>query len=307
MHGLNVELFLGKSKDCANPYSKTNGLVLYIHNSSFMVTEELMQNGIEIPMGTETNIGINRIYVSKKPLPFNENHPCVVLDEKESFPNEMVKKTFNLNNGIYSQLSCKQLCQQEYFIREHECSDPYLPFTDPKFKPCKRTDRHFYRNESLLDDNDEYNKCLSMCQIDCDEFRFLFTVSNLEFPTLNYVDIIQNKPLLKAKFNTEDFTNKPYREEIKSAVLAFSVYYQTDLYRSIVDSEKMTQTAIVSQVGNYTGLFLGASFLSVVELCGLGLNLALALRKKAAPNKNAIQDSKKEESDSDSNSDSDDD
>ena len=42
MYGLNVELFLGKSKDCANPYSKTNGLVLYIHNSSFMVTEELM-------------------------------------------------------------------------------------------------------------------------------------------------------------------------------------------------------------------------------------------------------------------------
>ena len=68
MHGLNVELFLGKSKDCANPYSKTNGLVLYIHNSSFMVTEELMQNGIEIPMGTETNVGITTEFLCPRSL-----------------------------------------------------------------------------------------------------------------------------------------------------------------------------------------------------------------------------------------------
>ena len=58
-YGLHLELFLGKSADCPNPFSKTSGLILYIHNSSYMVTEELMQNGIEIPMGTETNIGRN--------------------------------------------------------------------------------------------------------------------------------------------------------------------------------------------------------------------------------------------------------
>ena len=40
---------------------------------------------------------------------------------------------------------------------------------NPKMDVCDRTDRHFYRNESLLDDNEEYNKCVGMCQIDCDE------------------------------------------------------------------------------------------------------------------------------------------
>ena len=252
-------------------------------------------------MGTETNIGINRIYVSKLPLPYNGNNPCVVLEEKSSFANENIEKTVKLN-GIYSQFACKQLCQQEFFMREKKCSDPYLPFGDLQMQKCNRTDRNFYRNESLLDENEEYNQCIDKCQIDCDEFRFQFTVSNLEFPTLNYVDVIRKKPSLKSKFLDDDF-GKQYRDSIKSAVLAFNVYYQTDLYRSIVDSEKMTQTAIVSQVGNYTGLFLGASFLSVVELCGLGLNLVLAMKKQSKTNKNAVQDSKKKDSDSDSDSD----
>lgn len=233
-------------------------------------------------------------------LPFNSDNPCVVLEEKSSFANEMIEKTVK-KNGKYSQVACTQLCQQEFFMRVKKCSDPYLPFFDKSFAVCPRTDLNLYRNESLLDADVNYERCLDMCQIDCDEFRFQYTISNSEFPTLNYVDVIKKKPQLKDKFR-DDELNDQYRAAIKNSMVAFNVYYQTDLYRSIVDNAKMEQTTIVSQVGNYTGLFLGASFLSVVEICGLGLNIMLAYKNQKSKN-NKTAAASAEKSDSETNSD----
>ena len=294
--GLHVELFMGKRTTCASPFSKTSGLLLYIHNNSYPITEELMQNGIEVAMGSETSVGVDRLYVSKLPLPYNQNNPCVDLTVTDSFANQKVEDTYRKNNMIYSQKACLQMCQQEFFARTQQCSAKFLPFGDPKMASCNRT---VYQNESLSDNDSEYLKCRDMCLIDCEEFRFQFTVSSSEFPSTNYVDALQRKADFRNKFTDSELKDM-YRKEIRGSLVAFNVFYQTDLYRAIVDSPKMVQTTIVSQVGNYTGLFLGASFLSVVEVCSLGLNLALAfgLKKK----KNAVAEASSSTTDSTSES-----
>jgi hypothetical protein len=50
-NGLQMQLYVGSQEECRSPLSSTSGLILYVHNDKYTLTEE--DNGINVQPGTE--------------------------------------------------------------------------------------------------------------------------------------------------------------------------------------------------------------------------------------------------------------
>ena len=71
-----------------------------------------------------------------------------------------------------------------------------------------------------------------------------------------------NNSILKSKFPEVQLTY----DLIKQSVLALNVFYDNLAYTEITQQPKMQIFDIISNVGGLLGLFIGISFLSVIEI-----------------------------------------
>jgi hypothetical protein len=121
-----MELFVGSQDECKSPLSSTSGLVIYVHNHAYTLTEE--DNGIQVQPGTEATIAVDRTTVKKLPRPYSD---CFQSLETVNIKNvDLIKRTLNLTN-IYTQQYCLQLCYQDFLMKYCDCFDHTLP----NFKP----------------------------------------------------------------------------------------------------------------------------------------------------------------------------
>lgn len=114
-NGLNLIFFLKLPK---NKYavSNSNGLKIFVHNSSF---SPLSSEAIDVKPGTLTNIGIKRSFTYKYPYPYSE---CIDLSSFDS----ILYRYFIKNNKTYRQSDCFDLCFQKIII--DNCGCYYLNF-----------------------------------------------------------------------------------------------------------------------------------------------------------------------------------
>jgi hypothetical protein len=98
-------------------------MVVYIHNSSYNVTEEF--NGIELEPGAETNIAIDRTVYSKQPKPYSV---CIQTNQQlDSDASRFAIQTLE-KFAKYNQVTCMQLCYQNYLLKKFNCYDRLLPY-----------------------------------------------------------------------------------------------------------------------------------------------------------------------------------
>lgn len=162
-YGLQMELFIGSQEDCKSPLSTTSGLVIYVHDSTYTLTEE--DNGIQVKPGMETDIAIDRTMVEKLAKPFSD---CFMNDDSdERKESKLVKQTIELTK-IYTQQYCLQLCYQEFLIEFCECYDHTLPNFNPQnYSACPKFIDSLYNCQYLIKrlfyngKNDEH--CLKDC------------------------------------------------------------------------------------------------------------------------------------------------
>lgn len=57
--GLRMELYVGTQDECKSPLSTASGLIAYVHNHTYTLTEE--DNGLLVKPGTETYIALDRV------------------------------------------------------------------------------------------------------------------------------------------------------------------------------------------------------------------------------------------------------
>lgn len=117
-----MELFIGSQEDCKSPLSSTSGLVIYVHNHAYTLTEE--DNGIQVQPGTEATIAVDRTTVKKLPKPYSDCFQST--DDIDPKYAELSARTKNLT-GIYTQQYCLQLCYQNFLIKFCDCFDHTLP------------------------------------------------------------------------------------------------------------------------------------------------------------------------------------
>jgi hypothetical protein len=126
------------------------------------------------------------------------------------------------------------------------------------------------------------------CPFECEvsDYNYEF-VSSSDFPTLSYyLQNYQNNSLILSKFGNE--TQMSY-ENVRKSITRVSIYYNHLRDTQIVDSIKTQVFDLVSSIGGLLGLFLGFSFLSLIELVEIGFQSILVLVKHSANKKRSFK------------------
>ncbi len=76
-------------------------------------------DGIELAPGTETNIAVDRTFVSKMSSPYSD---CVSNQNPLESPNEFIEQTVSYFQN-YTQQKCMDLCYQNFLKKTRNCYD----------------------------------------------------------------------------------------------------------------------------------------------------------------------------------------
>ena len=274
LNGLQMELFLGLEEKMA-PWLFTSGMRIFVHNASVIPSSD---EGIDISPGSKTNIAVSREFDYNLPEPYSR---CILLDN--GFASDLYNLTIRLNqtyrqrfefflintniNKLFlynNQRDCQELCIQREVIRECGCAMPFVydfsfqsKCTTFNQSDCIR-DVVYANISKIVEDCDE-------CPLECSSVRYKLVRSFADYPTAAHAaQIIQsNKSILHRNVISDYQSNLT---SIRGSFLAFNVYYSDLSYTEISALPKITPVDFICGLGGNVGLFIGASFLTLVEL-----------------------------------------
>jgi hypothetical protein len=194
--------------------------------------------GIDIPLGN-TQIKIDREYYQNLAEPYNN---CIKQDTSEyiSFLFQYFKKI----NKTYKQIDCFDLCINEIMMNTCNISASFKLdsfqdyFNDMNTALCLRGYYFQFMNKQIQ----LPHKCLSLCPIECDSINYKIEQNSFQIPnnySLNQLDLNKYVNIL--------------------------INYQNNQYTLISQSPKMQLFDLISSVGGLISLFLGFSFLTLIE------------------------------------------
>jgi hypothetical protein len=255
-YGLKMELYVGIQEECKSPLSTSSGLLIYIHNYSYSLTEE--DNGLLVKPGTQTNIALDRTIVKKLPYPYSD---C--FDDIKTYSlkkTDLIQRTINLT-GTYSQQYCLQLCYQGFLIEFCDCYDPTLSkFRPERLSPCPKFIDSLYNCQYLIEKlfyngkNDEY--CLKQCPKECDYIKFDTTISNIKYPAKGYHEIINDYNTRTKIINDGELDSK--------GTLSVNIFYASGTYTKIQEKPAVEPHNLPADVGGIE-LYLLNFFLNHTE------------------------------------------
>ena len=264
-YGLQLELYIG-NPDTNSPMSLTTGAILFINNQSSPV--RITDPGIELSPGTQTNIGVNRMFIYKLPEPYSN---CVqnMADSKKFNKENFVQNTFQINQN-YSQNFCIELCYESFLLNECNCSDiNKKDLTSNYSEPChadKQSLLCFFDMKNKFFDWNFNENCKMSCPIECERVTYkIASLSTADFPSLFYEKILLNNSFIQQKFNIDykslnqdyDDESTDYYETFKKSLLSVNIYYDTDTYEKVTETPETSFETLLANLGGQFGLFLG--------------------------------------------------
>ena len=254
-NGLSLIFF---SSEPENKYSSsfTHGFKVYIHNRSLSPSPA---EAINIQPSKSTDIAIKRTFIHKEPYPYSS---CIHLSSFESIFYEYFKSV----NKTYRQADCFELCLQNNIMKNCSCYDYSYPRINNSFSPC-------FTKPEILCTIYQYNyfrrfkmseECLKLCPLECDSVKYDVSMSSLDFPSKFVFDIYKNFGLFNGTF-----------ESFKQNLLQVNIFYPSLTYTKISESPKMSITDLLSNLGGTLGLYIGISFLSLIEIVEMLIELLL--------------------------------
>jgi hypothetical protein len=117
-YGLKLELYIGTQDECKSPLATASGIIMYIHNYTYTLTED--DNSILLRPGAETNIALDKTRMKKLPYPYSDCFDSIeTYDIKKS---KLIQRTIGLTTqNVYSQQYCLQLCYQDFLLEFCDC------------------------------------------------------------------------------------------------------------------------------------------------------------------------------------------
>jgi hypothetical protein len=181
------------------------------------------------------------------------------------------------NNKTYSQANCVNLCLQQIIINKCRCYNADFEKLNGEI-PCDA----FEKSQCLVEAYDEYMKnmkklCLPYCPLECDHQIYQKTITFTKYPTRKYAEqLLLTNPFIQSKIYSSNRTIS--YELIKESVLSFNIYYEDLSYVEYRQSPKTRPADLISNIGGIVGVFIGASFLSFVEIVECAIELVLILK-----------------------------
>ena len=224
-----------------------SGVYVVVHNQSALPFT--LPDGINIPTGYTTYIGINRNFINKLSSPYSN---C--LNELQA-QNDYAKVLFgyfsDLNVTYYDQNLCYTLCFQDQLIDQCACSDISTPPIRNSMYCVNLTQIDcLYEFDSFFTSTDIDLLCKSACPEKCHTIEYdLMTNSMATFPTLTYL-----KNQQAGNWSSYMFPNGTDADLIefgRTGFLKLIINYDNLYYTSIVEHPSTSSNVLFGYLGNF--------------------------------------------------------
>jgi len=203
-------------------------LMVYIHNHTQMPAT-IYNKGHFISKGLNNYLMIKRIYDQKLESPYND---CFKDVSQYSF-NKTIINFLKSKNRDYTQKECYYLCRNLKFNEFNYCNCT-LPSLDHEiWNDCDYSALDSNCYSQLIDDLIKDDLCFNYCPLECDSFTY---------ETLLYVELRNEQ------------------------VFRFIIYFEDFKYTLINQQPKIELFDLISNLGGILGLFIGFSFISLLEM-----------------------------------------
>ena len=251
--GLLIQLFNIPSQNKISSVL-SEGLVLFIHNQSISPSASM---GVNVDPSKQTDISIQRTFIQKEPYPYSD---CIDLN---NFNSDYYKFLIGLNR-TYRQQDCFDLCLQKKIIDLCDCYDLSFPMVSNS-TPCLSLEqfnctRFAYVKFKSSKINEE---CLALCPLECESINYDLLISSTASLSKQGYDSIEK---LIDRFTSGFSQNKLTYDEVRQRFIVLNVYYADLSYVRISETPKTSFFDLLSNLGGTLGLYIGISFLSLVEL-----------------------------------------
>lgn len=252
-YGLQFYLYLGDYK--VVNFTVIDGIKLIVHNSSIDpgYYGGDSAGGINVPSGLFSEIKVNRGFSYKLPSPYNN---CL----------KDVKSLNAFNSDLYRFI----IQNTSYSYRQEDCFNYCFGREVTKNKTNESSTESIVHYETLSDldlDSENVdsmiNKCKLECPLECDSIKYDIGFSSTKFSN-DYINYIRSFSI--------SLTDIVY----------VNVYYECLAYTEINELVKTDVWDLIANIGGNLGLFIGFTFLNLVELIELIFEIFIILvqRKK---------------------------
>lgn len=304
---LSMVLYLDEEEDlkcrphCTHEFTEVGGGKALVH--PFRTYPEIEKRGVNLLPGASNQLLINEVRKTMNKFP--RGSPC--LNDPKSLK-VMGFKVFDNGSTVpakeemnYTQLLCTSLEYQKLLIQECNCLDALLPIP----WQANKTDFVFCGNINLTNVKtnlqcqrrvkaESQQKINDMCEMPCEDLEYFVELTQLRWPQkpqiLNHYKKIKDRVYFERKL-------KVYEEidEMENPTLALNKlrntntfeqnFLQMEVLRTSFDviqyKEEMEYTlpTVLSQIGGICGIFLGFTFVTLLELVELMYRLLLAWKQ----------------------------
>ncbi|RNA24739.1 acid-sensing ion channel 4 [Brachionus plicatilis] len=277
-NGLQIVLNVSVPRELSH-LNHRRGAVVFIHNHT-----EIPSNFLMAPVGFETFISVSRVFIKKIKKPYTDCDGDT--DNPDAFDSEIFK--FIHSKGFkYSQRFCMSVCLQKFLLERCNCLSSFYPLIEQNVQVCSnfihliecaRSNRYEFSSNSEIS-----GSCLAMCPLECESSRLEKTYSMVDFLNQEWEEIVQHF------FNETGLEERKLKEEI----LSINIFYEDLDYTLISERESFNLISLISNLGGIAGLFLGASFLSLLEFVELFVNFIILWTKKLSKGDKIVEIKKK--------------
>lgn len=277
LNSLRVHLFAGFPSNFNEKLFQEEGFHVNVHN--FSTDPEYVNGfsfaGIKIPIGFITHIIANRIFTHKLEKPYSN---CIrdfsKFDSFDSFIYDSMQET---TNYTYRQKDCIHYCiAKEMMVKCNITGilDRYDKIWND-YWTSENSDCLYRTYKNSVNKNlNEF--CANYCPLECISNTFQIATSISNFPnSYGAFTLIKNKKIIR-KFG-ENYTIT--QEDLRKTMIGFEVYYDELKYTKISEVEKVKVVDLIANIGGVLGLFIGVSFLSLVEILELILEMFFVLNE----------------------------
>jgi hypothetical protein len=251
------------------------GAHIRIGNRSYLTDDTFDE--ILLSPGYITSVSVDRSFKFLLAKPYSQ---CDIDNAHRAFSSKFYNIIYH-SKYEYTQQLCLFTCYQSELIKVCDCSDPWFISLFDK-DVCETNNQtecllKVYINTYLPEHSDFLNKyCLINCPLECNRTEYKYTIASNQLDPTWFSDFILKRPNI-----SKDFMNKTIdMNKVRESVVSLNVYYNSLSYTLATESPKLDIISLLSNIGGSLGLFMGVSFLSLVEILVLLLDIAFFVLKR---------------------------
>ncbi|KAJ6225061.1 hypothetical protein RDWZM_003606 [Blomia tropicalis] len=267
-----LELILNLETDQYMPTSRESGAKIIVHDTGTRADPD--QESVHVAPGLVTYIGVKMVNITRLAKPY----PDKCSNKWSDLQLELWART--LHYDAYSTQICLKLCLQRLTIAYCNC---WLPSSPPPKEDVPQCNNRKNKNDEICSESIRqmyYNETINCdCPPRCTELSFekfvstgqelqqcsILTATGSSFGNSQSDDAIEKKVEEPPKKEEEEETNSEYKID-KENIAKVVVYFQSLSYQEITQYPKYTLTTLLGGIGGILGVYLGFSFLALIEL-----------------------------------------